>query len=53
VIVLLFVVPAMLDGRSALLVAVVGSVAVAYTTIPLAHGWGRRASLRCSAAWRA
>ena len=39
-IVLLFVVPAMLDGRSALLVAVVGSVAVAYTTIPLAHGWG-------------
>jgi uncharacterized membrane protein len=40
VIVLLFVVPAILDGRSALLVAVVGSVAVAYTTIPLAHGWG-------------
>jgi uncharacterized membrane protein len=40
VIVLLFVVPAILDGRSALLVAVVGSVAIAYTTIPLAHGWG-------------
>jgi uncharacterized membrane protein len=40
VIVLLFVVPAILDGKSALLVAVVGSVAVAYTTIPLAHGWG-------------
>jgi uncharacterized membrane protein len=39
-IVLLFVVPAILDGRSALLVAVVGAVAVAYTTIPLAHGWG-------------
>ena len=40
VILLLFVVPAILDGKSALLVAVVGSVAVAYTTIPLAHGWG-------------
>jgi uncharacterized membrane protein len=40
VIVLLFVVPAILDGKSALLVAVVGSIAVAYTTIPLAHGWG-------------
>jgi uncharacterized membrane protein len=39
-IVLLFAVPAILDGHSALLVAVVGSVAVAYTTIPLAHGWG-------------
>jgi uncharacterized membrane protein len=40
VIVLVFVVPAILDGESALLVAVVGSVAVAFTTIPLAHGWG-------------
>jgi uncharacterized membrane protein len=40
VIVLLFVVPAILDGKSALLVAVVGSVVIAYTTIPLAHGWG-------------
>jgi uncharacterized membrane protein len=40
VIVLLFVVPAILDGKPALLVAVVGSFAVAYTTIPLAHGWG-------------
>ncbi len=40
VIVLLFVVPAILDGKSALLVAVVGSFAVAFTTIPLAHGWG-------------
>ena len=40
VIVLLFVVPAILDGRSARLVAVVGTVVVAYTTIPLAHGWG-------------
>ena len=40
VLVLKFVVPAILDGKSALLVAVVGSVAVAFTTIPLAHGWG-------------
>ena len=40
VIVLLFVVPAILDGKSALLVALVGAFAVAFTTIPLAHGWG-------------
>jgi uncharacterized membrane protein len=39
-IVLLFVVPSILDGNSPLLVAVVGSMAVALTTIPLAHGWG-------------
>jgi uncharacterized membrane protein len=39
-IVLIFVVPAILDGKSPLLVAVVGSMAVALTTIPLAHGWG-------------
>jgi uncharacterized membrane protein len=38
--VLVFVVPAILDGKSPLLVAVVGSMAVALTTIPLAHGWG-------------
>lgn len=38
--VLLFVVPAILDGKSPLLVAVVGALAVALTTIPLAHGWG-------------
>jgi uncharacterized membrane protein len=38
--VLVFVVPAILDGKSPLLVAVVGSLAVALTTIPLAHGWG-------------
>jgi uncharacterized membrane protein len=40
VLVLLFVVPAILDGESPLLVAVVGALAVAFTTIPLAHGWG-------------
>ena len=42
VIVLLFVVPAILDGKSALLVAVVGSMVVALTTIPLAHGMGAK-----------
>ncbi|MEA2366769.1 MAG: hypothetical protein QOI32_2281, partial [Thermoleophilaceae bacterium] len=40
--VLLFVVPSILDGNSPLLVAVVGSMAVAFTTIPLAHGWGSK-----------
>jgi uncharacterized membrane protein len=39
-IVLVFVVPAILAGSSPLLVAVVGSLAVAFVTIPLAHGWG-------------
>jgi uncharacterized membrane protein len=38
--VLIFVVPAILDDKPPLLVAVVGSLAVAFTTIPLAHGWG-------------
>ena len=40
VLVLVFVVPAILDGKPPLLVAVVGSMAVALITIPLAHGWG-------------
>jgi hypothetical protein len=39
-IVLFFVVPGILDGKPALAVAVVGSLAVALTTIPLAHGVG-------------
>jgi uncharacterized membrane protein len=39
-IVLVFVVPAILDGESPLAVAVVGSLAVALVTIPLAHGRG-------------
>jgi len=38
--VLLFVVPAILDGESPLAVAIVGSLAVALITIPLAHGGG-------------
>ena len=40
VLVLGFVVPAILDGSDPLLVAVVGALAIALTTIPLAHGWG-------------
>jgi uncharacterized membrane protein len=39
-VVLLFMVPAILEGESALAVAVVGSVAVMLTTILLAHGAG-------------
>jgi uncharacterized membrane protein len=39
-VVLLFVVPAILDGKPALAVAVVGGLAVALITIPLAHGAG-------------
>jgi uncharacterized membrane protein len=39
-IVVLFVVPAILDGHAPLLVALVGSLAVMLTTISLAHGLG-------------
>ena len=38
--VLVFVVPAILDGKSPLAVAIVGALAVALITIPLAHGRG-------------
>jgi uncharacterized membrane protein len=38
--VLLFVVPAILDGKSPVAVAIVSSLAVALITIPLAHGGG-------------
>jgi uncharacterized membrane protein len=40
VVILAFVVPAILDGSSALAVAIVGSLAVMLATISLAHGWG-------------
>jgi uncharacterized membrane protein len=40
--VLVFVVPAILDGKSPLAVAIVGSLAVALITIPLAHGRGSK-----------
>ena len=39
-VILVFVVPAILDGEPPLAVAVVGSLAVALVTIPLAHGRG-------------
>jgi uncharacterized membrane protein len=42
-IILLFVVPAILDGRPPVAVAIVGSLAVMLTTIPLAHGLGAKA----------
>jgi uncharacterized membrane protein len=38
--ILVFVVPAILDGKPPLAVAIVGSIAVALITIVLAHGWG-------------
>ncbi len=38
---LLFVLPAILDGRSPVLVAVVGSAAIAFITLYLAHGFTR------------
>ena len=37
-VVVLFVVPAILDGKPPLAVAIVGSLAIALVTIPLAHG---------------
>jgi len=40
-ILLLFVLPAILDGRSPVLVAVVGAAAIAYVTLYLAHGFTR------------
>jgi uncharacterized membrane protein len=39
-VVLIFIVPAILDGEPPLAVAVVGSLAVAFITIPLVHGLG-------------
>jgi uncharacterized membrane protein len=41
VILLLFVLPAILDGRSPVLVAVVGAAAIAYLALYLAHGFNR------------
>ena len=44
-ILLMFVLPAILDGRSAVLVAVFGSAAIAYVTMYLAHGFGRMTTI--------
>jgi uncharacterized membrane protein len=43
-VVLVFIVPAILDGKPPLAVAVVGSLAVALVTIPLAHGGGPKST---------
>jgi uncharacterized membrane protein len=40
-ILLLFILPAILDGRSPVLVAVVGSAAIAFVALYLAHGFNR------------
>jgi uncharacterized membrane protein len=39
-VVLVFVVPAILDDKPPLAVALAGGLAIALVTIPLAHGWG-------------
>ena len=41
IVLLLFVLPAILDGRSPVLVAVVGAAAIAYLALYLAHGFTR------------
>ncbi|HZB22994.1 MAG TPA: YibE/F family protein [Gaiellaceae bacterium] len=46
-IVLFFVVPAILDGRSPVAVALVGALAVMFATIPLAHGLGAKTVAAC------
>ncbi len=42
-----FIVPSILDGRSPTAVALVGSLAVMLVTIPLAHGFGVKAVAAC------
>lgn len=44
-ILLMFVLPAILDGRSPVLVAVFGSAAIAYVTMYLAHGLNRKTTI--------
>jgi len=46
-IVVLFVVPAILDGRSPAAVALVGAFAVMFATIPLTHGLGAKTIAAC------
>ena len=47
VVIVFFVVPAILDGRSPLGVALVGALAVMLVTIPLAHGIGPKTIAAC------
>jgi uncharacterized membrane protein len=42
-VILLFIVPAILDGKPPVAVAIAGSLAVMFATIPLAHGRGPKA----------
>ncbi|WP_211228422.1 YibE/F family protein [Glycomyces tenuis] len=44
-VVLLFVVPAILDGRSPMPVAVVGSAAIMLVSLYLSHGWNRTSTV--------
>jgi uncharacterized membrane protein len=46
-VILFFIVPAILDGSPPLAVAVVGSLAVMFATIPLAHGLGPKTIAAC------
>jgi uncharacterized membrane protein len=46
-IVVFFIVPAILDGRSPAAVALVGAFAVMFATIPLAHGLGAKSIAAC------
>jgi uncharacterized membrane protein len=46
-IILFFIVPAILDGRSPLAVAIVGALAVMLATIPLTHGLGAKTVAAC------
>jgi uncharacterized membrane protein len=47
VLIVFFVVPAILDGKSPLSVALVGGFAVMFATIPLAHGIGPKTIAAC------
>jgi uncharacterized membrane protein len=47
VVIVLFVVPAILDGRSPTGVALVGALAVMLVTIPMAHGLGPKSIAAC------
>ena len=44
-ILLMFILPAILDGRSPVLVAAIGSAAIAFITMYLAHGFGRMTTI--------
>ena len=47
VVVILYIVPAILDGRSPAAVALFGALAIMFVTIPLAHGVGAKTVAAC------